>query len=118
MVSSCPIDKNECIAIATNQNTVSTEGDVNMTSIKVMIQSLVERFTMVAFRDGGKRSKRRRKLAAVNPGAISTDLDQLPIIAKFSASHHAMEFLGGPIVLVLDKLVVSHGLTNGRTAPL
>ncbi len=70
-----------------------------MNSIKVKILSLVKRFTMVAFGGGGKGTKRRRKLAAINPGAISTDLDQMRIIANFSASHHAMEFLGGPVGL-------------------
>jgi hypothetical protein len=64
-----------------------------------MIPSPVERFTTGAFGDCGKGSKRRRELTTINPGAISTDLDQMIIITKFSASHHTKEFLGRPMGL-------------------
>ncbi len=63
------------------------------------IPSPVKRFTTIAIGESGKGSKRRRGLATNNPGANSTDLDQMLMIVIFSASHHMMEFLGGTMGL-------------------
>jgi hypothetical protein len=68
-----------------------------MNGIKVQVAHPVKKFAPVTFWDRGKGTKRWRKLATINPCAISAHLYKMLVIVLLSATHSSVEFRGRPV---------------------
>jgi len=71
IVSSSPINEDECVAEATNREAI-TKGNIYVNGIQIAIAGSIKEFTPLGFRDSGKRPNGGRELTAVNPFSIST----------------------------------------------
>jgi hypothetical protein len=97
------VNKDESIPKASDGETVA-KSYTNINRVKIFIPSPLKGFTPITFGHGGKETKRWREFTTVNPYAIPTDLEEMIVITKLSASHRVVEFLGCPVGLFVAEL--------------
>jgi len=91
VIAGSTIDQNKSIAITPHGNAVPKR-NIHVNGVEITIGGSIQRRPPFGLRNCSKRTKRHRKLAAINPFAVTANVEDVFVITKFSTAHDAVEF--------------------------
>jgi hypothetical protein len=91
IIAGSAIDQYKSIAITPHGNAVPI-CNIHVNGVKITIGGSIQGRPPFGLRNCSKRTKRHRKLAAINPFSVTANVEDVFVITKFSTAHDAVEF--------------------------